>query len=77
MYELELPIVCCGVNEVLFSFLLQEPTKVKWAMPMLFQKPGKESHNKKQQIIISVAQWINHFEISATKDEDTKTDIFI
>ena len=32
LFKPELPVVCWGVGGVLYSFLLQEPTKVKWAM---------------------------------------------
>ena len=32
LFKPELPVVCWGVSGVLYSFLLQEPTEVKWAM---------------------------------------------
>ena len=32
LYKPELPVVCWSVSGVLYSFLLQEPTEMKWAM---------------------------------------------
>ena len=32
LYKSELLVVCWGLSGVLYSFLLHEPTEVKWAM---------------------------------------------